>query len=136
MLLTIIQGPQSFEDLCTIDNIVYPTFQAVCLTRGLEDNQEWINCFTEAVLFSTSFTLRMLFVTALLHGEITDPLNIWLCFSTKLYNDLPHALSHRTDLLADLDSSYSDYSLYLIAKILMEHNKTLTDFRLPLSVYN
>jgi hypothetical protein len=78
MLLTIIWGPQSFEDLRTIDGIQYPTFQAACLAKGLlEDDQEWINCFTEAVIFSSGYTLRMLFVTALLYGEITDPSGLW-----------------------------------------------------------
>lgn len=45
-LLTIVEGPTSFEDLCTMDGTLYPTFRNTCIMRGLlEDDGEWIMCF-------------------------------------------------------------------------------------------
>lgn len=33
-LLTVVRGAVSFEDLCTIDGVVHPTYHAACKARG------------------------------------------------------------------------------------------------------
>jgi hypothetical protein len=38
MLLTNVRGPQSFEDLRTVDGTVYDTFRQACVARGLLDD--------------------------------------------------------------------------------------------------
>jgi hypothetical protein len=35
LLLTVVAGATSFENLRTIDGVVYPTFQAACGAMGL-----------------------------------------------------------------------------------------------------
>ena len=40
----------------------------------LEDDREWIDCFTEAAVFAVGAQLRSLFATALLYGPIAEPL--------------------------------------------------------------
>ena len=30
MLLTVVSGPQSFENFCTVDGVIYANFQAAC----------------------------------------------------------------------------------------------------------
>jgi hypothetical protein len=55
LLLTSVPGPTSFKDLRTITSIVYLTFQAAYMALGLlEDNYKWINCLTEAAVFTIS----------------------------------------------------------------------------------
>ncbi len=74
MLLTVLSSPQFFQHLRTLDGMVYPTFQAVCVAlRLLDDDTEWVSCFTEAVTFSSGYSLRILFRTTLIHGHVSNP---------------------------------------------------------------
>lgn len=75
LLLTVVSGPQSYEDLQIVDRIQHSTFQAACNTQGLlKDDQEWSRYFTRAVLFSSERSLQTLFEVALIHGQVTDVL--------------------------------------------------------------
>ncbi|XP_057760779.1 uncharacterized protein LOC130981179 [Arachis stenosperma] len=43
LLLNFVKGPTSFEDIRTINDVVYATFKGACYTRGLlEDDKEYI----------------------------------------------------------------------------------------------
>ena len=54
LLLTSVRGATSFENLRTVDRVLYPTFKEACLHRGLlEDDDEWRQCLSEAKLFKT-----------------------------------------------------------------------------------
>ena len=35
LLLTIVRGAKSFQDLCTVNGVLHSTFQATCVARGL-----------------------------------------------------------------------------------------------------
>ena len=51
LLLTVVKGPTSFENLRTVSGVVYDTFKSACVARGLlEDDEEWIQCLREATL--------------------------------------------------------------------------------------
>ena len=42
MLLNVIKGARSFEEIRTINNVVYPTFRSACYALGLlDDDKEW-----------------------------------------------------------------------------------------------
>jgi PIF1-like helicase len=97
----------------------------------LEDNKEWIDCFIEAVLFSSGKTLRMLFTTELLYGNITDLFSLWKRFRQNICDDLLYYLQQQQILIDHLEDPYYDYGLFLIYNVLADHEKTLTDFRLP-----
>ncbi|KAH0611538.1 uncharacterized protein H6S33_010803 [Morchella sextelata] len=134
LLLTAVRGAKSFEHLRTVGNILHPTFKAACIALGLlEDDQEWIQCFTEAIVFSSGSSLRTLFATALLFGDVTDPLTLWTQFGIKICDDLPNALRNNESLLfpENMENPHLDYGLYLISQILADSGKTLTDFSIP-----
>ena len=59
----------------------------------LENNYEWINCFTKAFVFATRTQLRSLFVTALLYNLVAKPVALWDRFKQFIYNDLFHFLA-------------------------------------------
>ena len=40
MLLTIVKGPTSFEDLCTYNDVVHQNFKSTCITHDLLDFDE------------------------------------------------------------------------------------------------
>ena len=133
MLLTIVPGPQSFEDLRTVDGVVCSTFQAACSARGLlEDDQEWISCFAEAVRFSSGHALRALFGTALVHGHVTDSTALWIRYANDICDDLPHRLRSMTDVPDDLTTPHLDYGLYLLNEVLSDLGKRLQDYNMPL----
>lgn len=114
MLLTVVPGPRSFQHQRTLDNVVYPTFQAACVAQGLLDNDtEWISCFTEAITFSSGSSLRTLFGTALVHGHVSDPTALWEQFAHHLCDDLPHRLLSMNGVPNNLIDPHLDYGLYL-----------------------
>jgi hypothetical protein len=39
LLLTAVKGPKSFEDLRTVNNVLYETFKEAAEARGLCDNE-------------------------------------------------------------------------------------------------
>ena len=85
LLLTVVRGPHSFEDLRTYANQVYPMFQLACRARGsLKDDEEWISCFNEAILHMSGSCLRTLLLAALLHGEFDEAPNLWSMFRTHM----------------------------------------------------
>ncbi|KAM4099556.1 hypothetical protein ACJW30_05G000100 [Castanea mollissima] len=49
MLLNVIKGPRSFEEIRTINNVVYPTFRSTCYALGLlDDDKEWHEALNHA----------------------------------------------------------------------------------------
>lgn len=137
LLLTSVCGPKSFEDLRTVDGILLPTFHAACISRGLlTDDRDWVTCFEEASGWQTGFQLRLLFVTALVFGSVSDPLQLWIRFQEMLCDDLQQHLERCQFNLPDIVDIHLDYGLFLLQKQLADHSKTLEDFYLPIPVHN
>ena len=73
MLLTIVKGPESYEELRAFGGVVYPTYKAACLARGLlEDDGEWDQCLKEAGDMQTGQQLRNLFAILLLECSLSS----------------------------------------------------------------
>jgi PIF1-like helicase len=137
MLLTVVRGPQSFENIRTIAGILYPTFKAACTVLGLlEDDHEWVDCFTEAVVYATGAALRTLFITALIYGAVTDPSSLWVQFHDRICDDLPYRLQQRNDVPQNLMDAHINYGLFLISQVLADFGRALADFHLPLPQYD
>ena len=73
MLLLVVRGVQSYEDVRRYNGVLYPTFKLACSACGLlGDDKEWYDAFDEAAAWATSSQLRKLFVTMLLFCEVND----------------------------------------------------------------
>ena len=133
MLLTVVRGAAFYESLLTVYSVVHTIFKVACIANGLlDDDEEWAQCFEEAAQFSSGRSLRTLFATALLFGNVTNPPNLRQRFCTSSCDDLHYALEPNEALSvpqgqhdADLD-----YGLFLISLILADSGKTLQDFEL------
>ena len=137
LLLTVVRGPQSFEHLRTVNGVEQPTFHGACLALGLlQDDNEWVDCFTEAVTFSSGTSLRTLFATALLHGSVLEPVQLWNRFRNHICDDLLHRMQLLDIVPTAMEQPEFDYGLYLIQDILADFDKTLADFRLPAYVHD
>ena len=81
MLLMIVKGPQSFDDLKMVDGEVCETFHDACLRCGLlEDDGEWRICLQDAAEIQTGSQLCHLFTTLLLFCTPTQPNILWVTF--------------------------------------------------------
>nr|XP_025648288.1 uncharacterized protein LOC112743284 [Arachis hypogaea] len=59
LLLNFVRGPTSYEDIRTIDGILYPTFRDACYAQGiLDDDKEYIDAIEEANLHMTETEIR------------------------------------------------------------------------------
>ena len=140
LLLTVVRGSQSFEDLRTVSEYLCPTFKEACKLLGLlEDNQEWQHCFSEAIIFASGHSLHVLFVTALFFGTVIDPPELWNQFKEHICDDLPRqiereGLQQLADSLGNQMEPHHDFGLALMAQHLAKSNKTLNNFGLPLPI--
>jgi hypothetical protein len=129
-LLTTVKGPTGWEDLRTFDGVLYPTFHAACLARGLlENDDEWRQCLQEASLTHVGESLRRLFSLILRHCQPSQPDILWQEFRENVCDDLGRRLQRERDTLADipLDEIY-DFGLFLIDQDLRQHGMSLSSF--------
>ena len=80
---------RSFEQLRTVNGILYSTFQGACIALNLfSDETEAEYCFTEAVeSLHTPYQLRLLLIHMLTNDCITAPATIWEKFQQSLSED-------------------------------------------------
>jgi hypothetical protein len=84
-LLTVVSGPQSFEELRTVDGHLYHNFEEACYTRGiLRRGSEWEDCFEVAKDLRTGWYLRRLLISAVVHGGLQDARSLWDRFKVPL----------------------------------------------------
>ncbi|XP_028764312.1 uncharacterized protein LOC114722451 [Neltuma alba] len=95
VLLTKMRGPLSYRDIRTVDNIVQPTFRAVCYALGLlQDDQEYIDAIKEAAFWATGQYLRRFFVSMLLCHCLSDPTSVWEQTKHLICEDLLYIPRH------------------------------------------
>ena len=74
LLLLHVRGPKSFEDLKTVNGILFRSFHEAAKMRGLlEDNEEWSKCLTEAAAQQMPSSLRQLFSIILIFCNSVNP---------------------------------------------------------------
>ena len=89
MLLNIICGVTSFENLRTVNGITYPTFKEACIALGLlQNDEEWDQCLKEAEQVQTGIQLRKLFAILLLFCEVTRPEIFWNAHISTFSEDI------------------------------------------------
>ncbi|KAK2464092.1 hypothetical protein APHAL10511_003894 [Amanita phalloides] len=116
MLLTVVAGAKSFNDLKKFNNVLHHTYKAACEARGLlEDDREWNQCLREASHMQTGSALRSLFADRY-KEHICDDLR-------QRLQRLPQFHDHQF-----VDEKIYDYGLHLLNKIVMSSGKTLADF--------
>ena len=128
-LLTVVKGATSFPSLCTVNGITYPTYKQACITLGLlHDDQEWIQCFTEATQMQLGSSFRSLFTLILLDCNPTSPGILWQQFRHHICDDLrvkPQSIYPNRPFK---DDEVYMYGLHLINKILIKSDRPLSQF--------
>lgn len=131
LLLNIVTGATSFEDVRTVDGIVYTTYKEACFHRGLlESDKEWHIALEDAASYANAPQLRELFVTLLLFCEVSDPATLW----EKHWNNLSDDIEYSRRKLLNLpnlqigDAAKRMIALEEINNLLKQHGKTLADY--------
>ncbi|XP_071718873.1 uncharacterized protein [Rutidosis leptorrhynchoides] len=131
LLLNKVKGPQTYEEIRTVDGTLHPTFKDACFAYGLiNDDREWTTAITEARLWASGAQLRDLFVTILLFCNVTKPLTLWELNWEALAEDILYKkckLYNFPDLILS-ESQLKNYCLLEIQDILNKHGKSLSDF--------
>jgi hypothetical protein len=118
MLLTVVKAPISFEDLRTVNGVLYNTFKEACSALGLlEDDDEWDKCLEEAGATKMGKQLRYLFATILIYCTPAHPGTLWEKHLTRLTEGLHKkkptpeiaALQHLDTILIQLGKSLSQF---------------------------
>ncbi|KAK9208644.1 hypothetical protein WN944_001003 [Citrus x changshan-huyou] len=130
MLLNFVKGSTSFESIRTVNGVTYPTFKVACYALGLlDDDKEWIDCLTEAAIWATGNKLRHLFVTILIHCQVSDASQLWKSNYTTLLEDIT-SLQRKRFRLKDLqltEQQVEAYTLLEIETIMLKMGKSLRD---------
>jgi hypothetical protein len=133
MLLLIVKGAESYEDLRTYNNITYTTFREACNARGLNNDKEWYNAFDEAAHWVTSNELRQLFVTMLLFCEVGDEYILfekgWKLLSDDIQYNMHKVLHHPSYQMNDSD--LKDHLLDTLGTLFSKRGSNINEFNLP-----
>ena len=129
LLLTVVKGATSFEDLRTHQGVLHPTFREACIAYGLtDDDNEWHQCLTEAKHMAVGRQMRNLFVTILKDCNPADPRALWDAFWQDICDDLKrHPVFHNREGDPS-EEEIHDYGLYLIDQLLIKCGKRLHDW--------
>ncbi|XP_062099807.1 uncharacterized protein LOC133805653 [Humulus lupulus] len=130
MLLNFVKGSTSYESIRTINGVTYPNFKGACYALGLlDDDKEWIDCLTEAAIWATGKELRHLFVTILIHCQVSDASQLWKSIYIALSEDIT-SLQRKRFRMNDLkltEQQVEAYTLFEIESIMLKMGKSLKD---------
>ncbi|CAG8471117.1 4110_t:CDS:2 [Acaulospora morrowiae] len=125
LLLTKVKGARSFEELKSVNGIMYTTFKKSAQQRGfLENDNEYRQCMIEAKEFQMPSQLRDLFATLLVFGNITDVQQLW----NENFNAMAEDFMHK-------GISEGQYQIQAVLQslniFLQRHARTVIDYDLP-----
>ncbi|XP_028807349.1 uncharacterized protein LOC114762065 [Neltuma alba] len=131
LLLATVRGPTSYEDLRTVDSILYPTFRDACYALGLlEDDKEYIDAMKEANQWASPSYLRRMFSILLLCNCISRPEIVWEHTWRFMAEDITYMqrqLTGYTGLILS-NTELHNHALLKIEELLKIHGKNLQDY--------
>ena len=128
LLLHHIPGCKSYEDLRTLhDGTICSSFKEAALKRGfLQDDQEWIECLTEATLSASPAHIRSLFITILIFCEPSNHITLFEHFKGPMSEDIRHKVMKISK--ETIEASVSNRLLMILESKLHIHGKSLSDY--------
>ncbi|XP_022003285.1 uncharacterized protein LOC110900724 [Helianthus annuus] len=131
ILLNKVVGPKSFEDICTVNGQVFPTFRDACYARGLlDDDKVYIEAIKEAYYTGSGYYLRNMFTTMLASNELSRPEHVWENTWEYLADGILYNCKKllRIEGLSLLEEQIRNLTLLEIERYLLRNNSSLTWF--------
>ncbi|XP_070049601.1 uncharacterized protein [Nicotiana tomentosiformis] len=92
LLLNVIKGPKSYEELRKINGCDHKTFRDACYALGLlDDDKEYVDAIIEASNWGMTSYLTQLFAMLLLSNSMSRPESVWQATWHLLSEDILHA---------------------------------------------
>ncbi|CAN7046068.1 unnamed protein product [Brassica oleracea var. botrytis] len=89
VLLKWVRGPTSYEDIRTVDGVLYHTYEDACYALGLmDDNKEFIEAIKDASDCSSATYARKLFARVLVSKSLSQPHVVWEATWESLTDDI------------------------------------------------
>ena len=132
LLLTVVKGPTSFEDLRSYEDNTYETFQEAANARGLlADDKEWDKCLKEATFNCSPKQIRHLFSTILLFAVPTDPSKLFNKYVEAMSDDFLTQNKNNKRQKIPMNNTIKAKVAMNIEEYLLCHGKEWLDYNLP-----
>ena len=131
ILLNVVCGATSFENLCMVKGILYHSFKEACIALDLlQNDKEWNQCLKKVGHIKTRTQLRNLFATILLFCEPVRPEILWQTHISTLSDDILFQTRHDTgNMTLELtNTDIHDKALQHLQIILNKHGRRLDQF--------
>jgi hypothetical protein len=135
MLLSVVRGARSYEEVRTYQNVLHPTFRDACQARGLiGDDTEWVSLFNEAVTWATPWQLRCLFMTILIYCEVGNVRVLFDAYWKYMADDIAYGLRNMYGGVCSQvpDSVLLDGLMQQLTELFSSNGTSITSFDLPL----
>ncbi|KAK1366929.1 hypothetical protein POM88_042490 [Heracleum sosnowskyi] len=131
MLLNIVCGATSFDDIRTVNGVVYKTYKEACFHHGLLDSDdEWHEAIRDTYIHQSGAQLRELFMTLLLFCDVSDLRALWNNHWKSFSDDIElqqRRLSRMQNFIIS-DQQLECFTLHDVELQLRKRGKTLKDF--------
>ncbi|CAN1725764.1 hypothetical protein LINPERHAP1_LOCUS229 [Linum perenne] len=78
VLLHIVKGCRSFEEIKTVNGVIYESFKETCYALGfLADDNEWHDCLQEVSTWASGRKMRRIFATMLAFSQVSNTKELW-----------------------------------------------------------
>ncbi|OMP06331.1 DNA helicase PIF1, ATP-dependent [Corchorus olitorius] len=134
LLLNVVRGPKSYEEIRTVKGVLYDTFQAACKAAGLLGNdREWNDAMVEAAHSASPNVLRWLFVMIVVFCQVSNPSGFFERHWRIMADDIEYRmrLARRDPGFVIPEPQLRDLTLSSIEEILFRYGRSLADKNLP-----
>jgi hypothetical protein len=129
LLLLHVRGAKSFDDLKTVDNVAYSSFQEAARHHGLlEDDTVWEAALEDAAAVSMPRQMRDMFGIICAFGPPNDSRALWDKFKNYMCEDFVY--QHKCSIVEGCRQC-ENKALNDIQNVLILHGKSCKDFNLP-----
>ncbi|OMO64424.1 hypothetical protein COLO4_32056 [Corchorus olitorius] len=134
LLLNVVRGPRSYEEIRTVNGILYPTFQSACeALRLLKDDNEWQEALDQTSQWATADYLRELFVYFMMHSRVVNPALLfeknWRLMSDDIERRFSQAIGMPNYVMDETD--LRNYLLLALDEMLSRDCSSLAEKNLP-----
>ena len=134
LLLLKLVGPKSFEEVRTVEGIIYETFKEAAIAWALIDHDNEIEyILNEAFIRLLGKPLRRFFAILLYYWKPKNTKELWEKFKDKFCEDFVRYEKKKLNPKINMQEMY-DKALYSISFYLSEINSNLQSVGLPLPV--